>query len=179
MSDFLNVTTNKAEVSDRHHGNRRRGVRYSIMAVWFCERHIDHNPNTPFSDFFQPYGVAPYAAGENRIGGHKNRSFLHGTVRPRVISECGNRTTQGLLLLKHALKQRKDQNFSGHLTWHCSVHPTGAALAVEHGSSGLASERSTISRCGVVARACMCLHHPLELGSMRRCNRAIRSWKER
>jgi hypothetical protein len=37
----------------------------------FCERHIDHNPNTPLSDFFQPYGVAPYAAGENRIGGHK------------------------------------------------------------------------------------------------------------
>ena len=116
MSDFLNVTTNKAEVSDRHHGNRRRGVRYSIMAVWFCERHIDHNPNTPLSDFFQPYGVAPYAAGENRIGGHKNRSFLYGTVRPRVISECGNRTTQGLLLLKHALIRERSE-----LRW--ALHP--------------------------------------------------------
>jgi hypothetical protein len=106
----------------------------------------------------------------------QNRSFLYGTVRPRVISECGNRTTQGLLLLKHALTQR-DQNFTGHFTWHCSVHPTGAT--VELCSSGLASERSTISRYGAVARACMCLHHSLELRSMRRCNRAIRSWKER
>ena len=142
----------------------------------FCERHIDHNPNTPLSDFFQPYGVAPYAAGENRIGGHKNRSFLHGTVRPRVISECGNRTTQGLLLLKHALiRERSELRWALHPA--LFIHPTGAT--VERGSSGLASERSTISRCGVVARACMCLHHSLELGSMRRCNRAIRSWKER
>ena len=107
MSDFLNVTTNKAEASDRHHGNRRRGVRYSIMAVWFCERHIDHNPNTPLSDFFQPYGVAPYAAGENRIGGHKNRSFLHGTVRPRVISECGNMNNPRPLAFEACLKATK------------------------------------------------------------------------
>ena len=104
MSDFLNVTTNKAEVSDRHHGNRRRGVRYSIMAVWFCERHIDHNPNTPLSDFFQPYGVAPYAAGENRIGGHKIGHSFTEQYDPGLFPNAGSCTTQGLLLLKHALK---------------------------------------------------------------------------
>ncbi len=28
------------------------------MVVWFCARHNDHKPNTPFSDVSESYGVA-------------------------------------------------------------------------------------------------------------------------
>jgi hypothetical protein len=34
-------------------------------------------------------GSHPMRRHGNRIGGHKKRSFLYGTVRPRVNSECG------------------------------------------------------------------------------------------
>jgi len=119
------------------------------------------------------------AAGENRIGGHQKSVIpVRNSTTKGLFPTAGTKKPQGLLLMKHAFTQRY-QNFSGHFAWHCSVHPTGATVTVELCSSGLASKRSTISRYGVVARARMRLHHSLELRSMRRCNRAIRSWKER
>jgi hypothetical protein len=41
----------------------------------------------------------------NRIGGHKKRSFLYGTVRPRVISECGNMNNPRPLAYEACLKK--------------------------------------------------------------------------
>ena len=132
----------RLKLSDRRHGNRRERVRYSNMVVWFCARLNDHKPNTPFSDVSRPYGVAnPCAHRGNRIGGHKNRSFLYGTVRPRVISECGNMNNPRPLAYEACLKKtcadsasldamesaswhrkpsksKKDQKLSEHFTWH-------------------------------------------------------------
>ena len=73
----------------------------------FCERHIDHNPNTPLSDFFQPYGVAPYAAGENRIGGHKHSSFRFGSVRSRVRFDCETTNNPRPLAFEACLNSRE------------------------------------------------------------------------
>jgi hypothetical protein len=108
-------------------------------------------------------GSPAHAAGENRIGGHNNRSFLDhhdGTVRPRVISECGNTNNPGPLAYKACLMNQKDQNFSAHFTWHCSLHPTGQQI--DPCSSGFASERPTVSpsRYGVVATATESLAEP-------------------
>ena len=132
----------RLKLSDRRHGNRRERVRYSNMVVWFCARLNDHKPNTPFSDVSRPYGVAnPCAHRGNRIGGHKNRSFLYGTVRPRVNSECGIMYNPRPLAFEACLKrlaltqqvsmpwnrhhgteshqnQKKDQKLSEHFTWH-------------------------------------------------------------
>jgi len=76
----------------------------------------------------------------NRIGGHKKRSFLYGTVRPRVNSECGIIYNPRPLALKACLKRlaltqqvsmpwnrhhgteshqnQNDQKLSEHFTWH-------------------------------------------------------------
>jgi hypothetical protein len=93
-----------------------------------------------------------------------------GTVRPRVISECGTTNNPRPLAYEACLKKtcadsasldamesaswhrkpsksKKDQKLSEHFTWHCSVHPTGQQK--EQCSAGFASGRSTISRYGV------------------------------
>ena len=76
------------------------------MVVWFCDSHIDHNPNTPFSDFSQPYGVAnPSGEVGNRTGGHKIGHSCTGTVRPRVISECGTTNNPRPLAYEACLKK--------------------------------------------------------------------------
>jgi hypothetical protein len=88
---------------------------------------------------------------------------------PGLFPNAEPQTTQGLLLMKHALRRlaltqqvsmpwnrhhgteshqnQKDQKLSEHFTWHCSVHPTGQQK--EQCSAGFASGRSTISRYGV------------------------------
>ena len=75
------------------------------MVVWFCERRSDHKPNTPFSDFLQPYGVAPYAAklGIGSVDTKSGHSFTE-QYDPGLIPNAGSFTTRGLLLLKHASK---------------------------------------------------------------------------
>jgi len=50
-------------------------------------------------------GSHPMRRHGNRIGGHKNRSFLYGTVRPRVNSECGIIYNPRPLALKACLKR--------------------------------------------------------------------------
>ena len=100
----------RLKLSDRRHGIRRDCVRYSNMVVWFCARHIDHKPNTPFFRCLSAaWGRQPMRAVAahrgNRIGGHKNRSFLYGTVRPRGISECGNMNNPRPLAYEACLKK--------------------------------------------------------------------------
>ena len=81
-----------------------------------CASYRPQAKHTVFRCLSAAWGRTLCAHRGNRIGGHKNRSFLYGTVRPRVISECGNRTTQGLLLLKHALIRERSE-----LRW--ALHP--------------------------------------------------------
>jgi hypothetical protein len=145
---------------------------------------IDHKPNTPLSDFSESYGVAPHRRHGNRIGGHKKkRSFLYGTVRPRVISECGNMNNPrplaceacltGLALTQQVSmpwnrhhgteshQNQKDQNPD----W-CSApldSPQYGQLSVAMGSL---PEHASV-------------HTPAELESPYRCDRTIRSWKGR
>ena len=129
----------------------------------------DHKPNTPFSDVSRPHGVAnPCAHRGNRIGGHKNRSFLYGTVRPRVISECGNMNNPRPLAYEACLKRTCADSASldamESASWHrkpskeirnsVSTSP-GTDQFTRLGSrlvlctAGFASVRSTISRYGV------------------------------
>jgi hypothetical protein len=55
------------------------------MVVWFCARlHDDHKPNTPFSDFPEPYGVAN-PCGDMGIG----------SVDTKSVIPLRNSTTQG------------------------------------------------------------------------------------
>ena len=65
----------------------------------------DHKPNTPFSDFLQPCGVAPYAAklGIGSVDTKSGHSFTE-QYDPGLIPNAGSFTTRGLLLLKHASK---------------------------------------------------------------------------
>ena len=75
------------------------------MVVWFCERHSDHKPNTPFSDVSRPHGVAPHARTEG-IGSVDTKighSFTE-QYDPGLIPNAGSFTTRGLLLVKHASK---------------------------------------------------------------------------
>ena len=134
-----------------------------------CASYRPQAKHTVFRCLSAAWGRTLCAHRGNRIGGHKNRSFLYGTVRPRVISECGNMNNPRPLAYEACLKKTcadsasldamesaswhrkpsksKDQKLSEHFTWHCSVHPTGQQK--EQCSAGFASGRSTISRYGV------------------------------
>ncbi len=85
-------------------------------------------------------GFDPCGEVGNRIGGHKKRSFLYGTVRPRVNSECGIIYNPRPLAFEACLKRlaltqqvsmpwnrhhgteshqnQNDQKLSEHFTWH-------------------------------------------------------------
>ena len=166
------------------------------MVVWFCASLDDHKPNTPFSDVSRPYGVAnPCAHRGNRIGGHKNRSFLYGTVRPRVNSECGIMYNPRPLafeacLKRLALTQQVSMPWNRHhgteshqnqkkIRNSVSTSPGTVQytrLGNRRSNAPLASPQDGLLSVamGSIARACMCLHPLRELGSPRRCNRTIR-----
>ena len=166
------------------------------MVVWFCESHIDHNPNTPFSDFSQPYGVAnPCGEVGNRTGGHKIGHSCTGTVRPRVISECGTTNNPRPLAYEACLKKTCADSASldamESASWHrkpskskkirnsVSTSPGTVQytrLGNRRSNAPLASPQDGLLSVamGSIARACMRLHPLRELGSPRRCNRTIR-----
>lgn len=159
----------------------------------------DHKPNTPFSDVSRPHGVAnPCAHRGNRIGGHKNRSFLYGTVRPRVISECGNMNNPRPLAYEACLKKTCADSASldamESASWHrkpskeirnsVSTSPGTVQytrLGNRRSNAPLASPQDGLLTVamGSIARACMRLHPLRGLVSPYRCNRTIGSWKER
>ena len=170
------------------------------MVVWFCASLDDHKPNTPFSDVSRPYGVAnPCAHRGNRIGGHKNRSFLYGTVRPRVISECGNMNNPRPLAYEACLKKTCADSASldamESASWHrkpskskkirnsVSTSPgtdqfTRLGSRLELCSAGKPQYGQLSVAMGSIARACKRLHPLRECDSPYRCNRTVRSWKE-
>jgi hypothetical protein len=135
----------------------------------------------------------------NRIGGHKKRSFLYGTVRPRVNSACGIIYNPRPLafeacLKRLALTQQVSMPWNRHhgtkaikikmIRNSVSTSP-GTDQFTRLGSSlvlctaGFASVRSTISRYGVDCQSMQAFTPPAGLESPHRCNRTIGSWKER
>ena len=123
-----------------------------------------------------------------------------GTVRPRVISECGNMNNPRPLafeacLKRLALTQQVSMPWNRHhgteshqnqkmIRNSVSTSPgtdqfTRLGSRLELCSAGLASVRSTISRYGVDCQSMQALTPPAGLESPYRCNRTIGSWKER
>ena len=170
------------------------------MVVWFCASLDDHKPNTPFSDVSRPYGVAnPCAHRGNRIGGHKNRSFLYGTVRPRVNSECGIMYNPRPLafeacLKRLALTQQVSMPWNRHhgTESHQNQKKIRNSVSTSPGTDQFTRLGSRLELCsagkpqygqlsvamGSIARACKRLHPLRECDSPYRCNRTVRSWKE-
>ena len=148
------------------------------MAVWFSDSHADHIPtrlamwsrwpqtkHTAFRLQSAEWGRQPVR--RRRIGSvdTQKRSFLDGITRPkRVISECGNTNNPRPLADTACLNQTNDQNFSEHLTYHCSFHPTGQQL--ELSSSGSPQDgRLTVTTMKLPEHACVCtLRWSLTLG---------------
>ena len=133
-----------------------------------CSSYRPQAKHTVFRCLSAAWGRTLCAHRGNRIGGHKNRSFLYGTVRPRVISECGNMNNPRPLAYEACLKKTCADSASldamESASWHrkpskeirnsVSTSP-GTDQFTRLGSrlvlctAGFASVRSTISRYGV------------------------------